>query len=390
MGGICGKSMTPEEAANRRREKTRNDKIDVQAQKDRRKEEAVKKLLLLGAGESGKSTLFKQMVELYGHGYSHEEAMEWVRPVHINCLQSMQTLLHQTEELPETPFFEELFEKTSKLDPSDPHFLTEDSFRIHERNADAADRILDASLDNPLTPELANDIEQLWQDAGIQKTYDFRSRFQLVDSARYFFESVHQIAASDYVPSHEDIVHARVRTTGIVEREFSIDGNRFVLVDVGGQRNERKKWIHCFENVTAVIFVAALSAYDQVLFEDREQNRVTEALTLFDEICNSRWFREKSLILFLNKRDLFAQKIKEVPLTACPEYADFQGPDNDYEAATEYIQAKFESLNKDNKKEIYTHVTCATDKTNVDHVFNAVKDIVIRRSLRDGGLLFDE
>ena len=62
----------------------------------------------------------------------------------------------------------------------------------------------------------------------------------------------------------EDILRSRVRTTGIVETSFVIEGHTFHMFDVGGQRNERKKWIHCFENVTCVIFVAALSEYDQV------------------------------------------------------------------------------------------------------------------------------
>ncbi len=57
---------------------------------------------------------------------------------------------------------------------------------------------------------------------------------------------------------------------------------------MGGQRNERRKWIHCFDDVTAVIFVAAISEYDQVLYEDPTQNRLMEALNLFDEICNCR------------------------------------------------------------------------------------------------------
>ena len=39
-------------------------------------------------------------------------------------------------------------------------------------------------------------------------------------------------------------------------------------IDVGGQRSERKKWIHCFEDVTAILFFVALSAYDLGLRED--------------------------------------------------------------------------------------------------------------------------
>lgn len=67
---------------------------------------------------------------------------------------------------------------------------------------------------------------------------------------------------------------------------FAIDDHKFMMVDVGGQRNERKKWIHCFESVTAVIFVVAVSEYDQVLFEDQTTNRMMEALNLFDEVRN--------------------------------------------------------------------------------------------------------
>jgi len=102
-----------------------------------------------------------------------------------------------------------------------------------------------------------------------------------------------------------------VRTTGIVESNFVIDGNHFKMMDVGGQRNERKKWLHCFSGVTAILFVVALHEYDQVLFEDEETNRMVEALNLFDEICNYKVFKKTSMILFLNKRDLFAEKIQK-------------------------------------------------------------------------------
>ena len=93
-----------------------------------------------------------------------------------------------------------------------------------------------------------------------------------------------------------------------MEEHFLIDDVQFVMFDVGGQRNERKKWIHCFEGVTAVIFVAAISEYDQVLFEDKSQNRMIEAIALFREVCNLKWFRKTAMILFLNKRDLFEAK----------------------------------------------------------------------------------
>ena len=131
------------------------------------------------------------------------------------------------------------------------------------------------------------------------------------------------------------------------------------LVDVGGQRSERKKWIHCFEDVTAILFFVALSAYDLGLREDGVvvslitlhsltpshphtslshtpsrphsltplsfslQNRMDEALRLFNSILNNKWFMETSMILFLNKKDLFLEKIKEKPLSQV--FPDYQG-----------------------------------------------------------------
>jgi len=232
--------------------------------------------------------------------------------------------------------------------------------------------------------KVAANFAALWADAGIQSTYERRSMFQLTDSTGYFLDKIHEVGAEDYVPTEQDVLRSRVRTTGIVENDFAIDGNQFKMFDVGGQRNERKKWIHCFSEVTAVLFVAALSEYDMVLYEDEDTNRMEEALNLFDEICNSRWFKKTSMILMLNKRDLFAEKIQKVPLIKC--FPDYHGPST-YEAATKYIQEQFETRNKNPDKQIYSHITCATDKNNMKVVFNAVKDIVIRRSLQEGGLI---
>jgi len=86
-----------------------------------------------------------------------------------------------------------------------------------------------------------------------------------------FFESANRIAASNYVPSKEDVLRARAKTTAIMETRFSMGQLSIHMVDVGGQRSERKKWIHNFESVTSIIFCTALSEYDQVLLEEKNQ-----------------------------------------------------------------------------------------------------------------------
>lgn len=320
-------------------------------------EQQINKLLLLGAGESGKSTLFKQMITIYGKGYPESERKTFTPIIYNNIITSMKILVHMCE----------------TFSPDLAIACADDLAVIQEcDNADAVDKDIAASISN------------LWKDKAVQQTFQCRAKFQFPDSAPYFFDRIDEIASDQYVPSKQDVLRSRVRTTGIVENAFEIDGNQFKMFDVGGQRNERKKWIHCFENVTAVLFVAAISEYDQVLYEDENTNRMMEALNLFEEICNSRWFRDTSMILFLNKRDLFENKITRVPLKIC--FESYDGPDT-YDAGCEFLQEQFESRNRNPDKQVYTHITCATDTDNISAVFNAVKDIIIRKSLQEAGLV---
>jgi guanine nucleotide-binding protein G(i) subunit alpha len=228
--------------------------------------------------------------------------------------------------------------------------------------------------------------------------------FFLPTALKYYLTEIDRISSPGWVPTDADILRSRVRTTGIQEETYIIDKVEFAMFDVGGQRNERKKWIHCFDQVTAVIFVAAISEYDQVLYEDNSMNRIQEALLLFEEIANSKWFKQTSIILFLNKRDLFAEKICEIPFRTDTRFEDFKGPHvvfgtpsaivgteehkACYDAAANYLKERFLSRNKQQQtKEIYTHITCATDTKNVEVVFNACKDIILKSNLHGSGFM---
>ncbi|CAN0500612.1 unnamed protein product, partial [Ectocarpus sp. 8 AP-2014] len=105
------------------------------------------------------------------------------------------------------------------------------------------------------------------------QVWERRAEYQIVESVKFFFNEMERIKQDDFIATQQDVLYSRVRTSGIVTERYEIDGSTFEMYDVGGQRNERKKWIHCFDNVTAVIFVAALSEYDQCLFEDASTNR---------------------------------------------------------------------------------------------------------------------
>ncbi|THH00498.1 hypothetical protein EW145_g7071 [Phellinidium pouzarii] len=172
---------------------------------------------------------------------------------------------------------------------------------------------------------------------------DHSSEFYLMDSASYFFSEVQRIARTGYVPTETDVLRARQKSTGIVETRFNMGQLSIHMFDVGGQRSERKKWIHCFESVTSIIFCTALSEYDQVLLEEAGQNRMVESLVLFESVINSRWFLRTSIILFLNKIDVFKSKLPKVPLEKYfPEYTGGA----DINKAAKYILWRFMQANR--------------------------------------------
>lgn len=84
-----------------------------------------------------------------------------------------------------------------------------------------------------------------------------------------FFQDIDRLFQKDFLPTDQDILRTRLRTTGISETIFELGNLTYKMVDVGGQRSERKKWIHVFDNVQVVLFLVAISGYDHVLVEDR-------------------------------------------------------------------------------------------------------------------------
>jgi len=163
---------------------------------------------------------------------------------------------------------------------------------------------------------------------------------------------------------------------------FNIDGQDFKLIDVGGQRSERKKWIKCFQNLTAIIFVVALSEYDQLLLENSGTNRMMESVKLFRGVVANEALHHVAMILFFNKQDLFKEKIKSTSLAHT--FNDYTGGGNDKEAF-EYIKNKFISLNTNPNRKIYHQVTTATDQNNIREAMDCVREIVVSHVSKGSG-----
>ncbi|XP_018586597.1 guanine nucleotide-binding protein subunit alpha-11-like [Scleropages formosus] len=334
----------------------------LKEQKKREQKEI--KVLLLGTGESGKTTFIKQMRIIHGKGYSEEERCAFTKLVFQNIFTSVQAMTAAMSTLripyanPETQLYANWLQDVDKLQVT----------QLDRRYADA--------------------IRRLWADPGIKMCYSRRREYQLLDSTEYYMTNLDRIAAPDYVPTAQDVLRVRFPTTGINDYSFTVEKISLRIVDVGGQKSERRKWIHCFENVTSLIFLASLSEYDQVLEEDETNNRMEESKALFYTTIHSPWFVRASIILFLNKMDILAEKILTSDLHAY--FPTFAGKKRDAEAAMKFIRTMYlqqavkkEKAKDEKSKSVYTHYTCATDTQNIRKVFNDIKDTVLVRSLEE-------
>ncbi|KAH8504644.1 hypothetical protein H0E87_012037 [Populus deltoides] len=312
MGSLCSKQRRCNEAD--AEENAQAAEIERRIEQETKAEKHIQKLLLLGAGDSGKSTIFKQIKLLFQSGFDEAELKSYIPVIHANVYQTIKILHDGSKELAQN--------ETDSL-----------KYVISNENKDIGKKLseIGGRLDHPcLTKELAQEIETLWRDAAVQETYACGHKLQVPDCTPYFMDNLQRLSDSNYIPTKEDVLYARVRTTGVVEIQFSPVGENkksgevYRLFDVGGQRNERRKWIHLFEGVTAVIFCAAISEYDQTLFEDENKNRMIETKELFEWVLKQPCFEKTSFMLFLNKFDIFEKKVLKAPLNACEWFKDYQ------------------------------------------------------------------
>lgn len=194
---------------------------------------------------------------IHQNGYSKDELLNFRMIVHKNVIDSAQALLMAMRKL--------------GVDPEEPN------------NRAHADRILEFRMDTEplsvLPQEVLQSVESLWHDPVIPSVMDRSSEFYLMDSATYFFANLRKIGAADYVPDEADVLRARTKTTGISETRFNMGQLSIHMFDVGGQRSERKKWIHCERHDVQEIGLFAMVACTDPLQVSR-RSRVSSSVWL--------------------------------------------------------------------------------------------------------------
>lgn len=319
------------------------------------------RVLVLGIASSGKSTFSKQMKILHCQGFSDDELINYKNILIQNLFLGFKDLLIKVEEMEHS---------------------------VNKKNKKAASFFSNSNpYDTPLSKEVIEKATALWGDDGIKHAIAEMGKFEFTESLQYVMKNLERIAGEEWRPSNEDVLHVRQRTTGIVETRFKVEKYNWTLVDVGGQKVERRKWIHSQTNLNALIYFVALDEYDIKSDDEPGKTKLEESIAIYEETINAGTLANVPIILFLNKEDLFAEKIKTVPIKKT--YKTYKGG-KDFKAGCEFIRDKFLSTMTDDApcgpEEVYVHVACAIDTENIRRVFASMKDFIFRQRLKISGL----
>jgi len=356
--------------------------IDRQMRVEREMSRKTIRLIILGIGHAGKSTVMKQLKLLFGVAPTLQERKFMTDIIVRQVVRDLQLLIRKTEEfsMQETPFADEALK----------------------------DMIRDMDPFCRLTPEIWEALRYIWSEVSIQFTWQNRSTFHVNDSLSYFMNNIDRLSQASYIPSQMDLVHAKVSTLGIAQQTFTFNHTDFKITDVGGQRSERRKWVHLFSDVTAIMYVAALNDFDRFLEEDARQNALAESMAVFHEMYDSPHLHNVTFFLFLNKIDLFMEKLPRVPVNSVDCFRDFKGPPGDVRAALRYFMFRF--MGSPGRREagpatdspgasgggggehpcprrMYSHVTCAIDSSAIQEVFVECQRMILLKQMQGGGFL---
>ena len=268
-----------------------------------------------------------------------------------------------------------------------------DSILVHR---DAEQAVLEKMLINledlfahPIVRLGVNDallLIQFFNSKPAQAAWERRAEFSHHPSYAYWMRHLMRICGPNFQPTDEDYSQARIRTTGFTKHDLTTYFEdaasdapiemTFSVIDVGGQRMERRKWrsLGLLNDVDVLILMVNLAGYCQVLFEESGVNCMIEELNLFEELVNSPSFRDASIHVVFNKIDVFRERIEQIPLSRM--FPDFSGDPKNSAQALEYIKCQFLSRIRNPQTHVDTHVIAASNIRDVKPVYTYIRETI--------------
>ena len=322
------------------------------------------KILVLGTSNSGKSTLLRQMQIINTSGFSKAERESFRPLIQLNIINCIETIL-----------------KKHDMQRSDPADLDKERCIIDFQKLAASNACHIAGAQQQLL-QLAS---QVWSMPEMKELFGmYSSEFESPASLAHLLDDLDDITREDFLPTDQQILHCRMRTTGVRTLQFYFEDIPIEMIDVGGQRSERRKWIHQFDDVAVILFCVSVDEFDMPLREDTSKNAMMESLQVFKSVINSHWFKTKPIAVFLNKSDLLEEKVHQSPIS--DYFEDFEGNPGSYSDVINFIKGKYVDCDEQNSRQMYAFSTCATDTSNIERVSNVCFHTIFRQTLSLMGL----
>eukprot|EP01083_Nonionella_stella_P026445 72804_1 len=350
-------------------------------------------LLLIGSPDAGASTLFETF-KLVPNDHNLDLLLREGRSaIRQNCVSGILTLLQQSQDL---------YDQDTQHNKECLVSLSDDVVNAINLIVHYKSESFTHHLGHNESQELCKAIYKIWRLDSIQATFLLRdTKYRFPVNVDYFFDKIKEIMMEDYIPTKEDALKCKMPKSRSIEHTYTYKEKEYKVIDSSALSNERRKWIHQFDTSDAILFVAALDNYNTISSEDalgNTHNAMHEAIASY-AICNSKWLKNPEVILFLNRDDLFREKLRQqISLSVCfsasvgwkgtewdgPDYTpivdydydDKQHYDECYAAAITFIGNAFLEI----RTTRYYHVISATDNQ-MDEVFDAIQHMLIGKGL---------
>ncbi|XP_055061866.2 guanine nucleotide-binding protein subunit alpha-12 [Misgurnus anguillicaudatus] len=316
-------------------------------------------LILAGNCHSGKSTFIKQIRIISGPEFSQQELIDFRQSVYQDIIEGLKALVVEKNRMG-IPWENSANEMHEML------MMSIETWKFH--------------LEPDKFQGFVTAINSLWNDSGIQEAYSKIKKINLFvgyESVKYFLNNMNRIGQLSYIPCNQDIIYARKSCTA---RCYFVHHN--ILITEGCAT---RKFDCCHPK--NILFMAASSEFDQVMDEpyytSNGSTSLVESLEFFKVLLSNRFLRKCTIILFLNKTDLLAEKVQTADIRKY--FPEFQGDPHSLEDVQRFLVECFREriTTVDDSRPFFYHFTTAVDTENIRIAFDSVKEIIIQENLKN-------